>query len=80
MRVYVRREIAGGGVVPTATEITAAVGGTVSLALQVLAEFPQHHAAQLTHERPSLRAFRGEATRHAGLASTRPAEDAPAVR
>lgn len=79
MRVYVRREIAGGGSVPTATEVTAAVGGTVSLALQVLAEFPQHHAAQRTHETPSLRALRGVSA-DAGLASTRPAEDARLAR
>ena len=80
MRVFVRREIAGGGAVPTATEVSAAVGGTVSLALQVLAEFPQHRAEQLAHERPSLRALRSVGAMRAGLASTQPAEDAAAGR
>jgi hypothetical protein len=76
MRVFVRREIAGGGAVPTATEVIEAVGGTVSLALQVLAAFPQHRAAQLAHERPSLRTLRRDGGVQAGLMSKRPPEDA----
>jgi len=80
MRVYARREIAGGGAVPTATEMVAAVGGTVSLALQVLAEFPQYRAAELTHEQPTLRTLRRDGVPHAGLVARRAPEDAISTR
>ena len=71
MRVFVRRVIAGGGGVPTASEVVEAVGGTVSLALQVLAEFPQYQAAQQNRRRPTLRGVPRVGVTPAGLASAR---------
>lgn len=55
MRVHVRRVMAGGGIVPTASEVVEAVGGTVSLALQVLSEFPEYQLMQGARRHPSLR-------------------------
>jgi len=55
MRVHVRRVMGGGGVVPTASEVVEAVGGTVSLALQVLAEFPDYLIVHGQRRSPSLR-------------------------
>ncbi len=69
MRVFVRRVIAGGGGVPTASEVVEAVGGTVSLALQVLAEFPQYQAAQQKRRRPTLRGLPRAGAAPAGVAS-----------
>jgi len=69
MRVFVRRVITGGGGVPTASDVVEAVGGTVSLALQVLAEFPQYQAAQQNRRRPTLKRVRRSSVPPAGLAS-----------
>ena len=59
MRVYIRRQLIGGGEIPTPDEVAQEIGGTVELARQVLDEFPENRERLRPPRRPSIRRTAG---------------------